>query len=127
MHALLPFQCESCWIMNLEGRFPIKGLDDTYVMLVRRVNLDIINGRAKATLKSHAASVLRTVQNCQRYGKTPSVPVRGPMPLKDSIGMGLAVETIDLSLVATGRINLEGYIQYDTMRRPRATYSTSQN
>jgi len=45
------------------------------------------------------------------------------MPLKDTIGMGLAVEMIDLSLVAKGRINLKGYIQYDTMRKPRATYS----
>jgi hypothetical protein len=45
------------------------------------------------------------------------------MPLKDTIGMGLAVEMIDLSLVAKGRINLEGYIQYDTMQKPRATYS----
>jgi len=112
-HVSLPFQCESCWIMNLEGRLPIKGLDDTYVMLVRRINLDIMNGRAKATLESHAASVLCTVRNCQRYGNTPSIPVKGPMPLTDSIGMGLAVEMIDLSLDAKGRINLEGYIHYN--------------
>jgi len=34
-HASIPFQCESCWIMNVEGRLPIKVLDDTYAMLVR--------------------------------------------------------------------------------------------
>ena len=118
-----PFQCESCWIMSLEGRLPIKGLDNIYVMLVRRVNLDIMNGRAWATLEAHAASVKRTVRNCQRYGKTPSIPVRGPIPLKDTIGMVLAVEMIDLSLVAKWRINLEGCILYNTMRKPRATYS----
>ena len=107
--------------MNLEGRLPIKGLDDTYAMLVHRVNLDNMNDRVKATLESYAASVKRSVRNCQRYEKTPSIPVRGSMPLKDTIRMGLADEMIDLSLVAKG--NLEGYIQYDTMRKPRATYS----
>ena len=122
-HASLPFQCEDCWILNLEGRLPIRGLDTTYIMLIRRVNLDIINGRARATLEGHANSVKRTVRNCQRFGKTPSIPARGPMPVRDTIGMGLAVEMVDLSLVAKGRINKEGFIQYDTMRKPRASYS----
>ena len=63
--------------MNLEGRLPIKGVDDTYAMLVRWVNLDIMNGRAKATLESHAASFKRTVRNCQRYGKTSFHPSEG--------------------------------------------------
>ena len=82
-----------------------------------------MNGRAKAKLEGHTASVKQTVRNCQWYGKTPYIPVRGPMPLNDTIGMGLAVEMVDLSLVAKGRINEEGYIQYDTMRKPRANYS----
>jgi len=45
------------------------------------------------------------------------------MPLKDSVGMGLAVEMVDLSLVANGRFNKDDSIQYNTMRKPRATYS----
>ena len=45
------------------------------------------------------------------------------MIFKDTFGMGLAVEMVDLSLVAKGRINKEGSIQYDNMRKPRASYS----
>ena len=30
-HALIPFQCENCWLLNLEGRLPAEGLDDMYV------------------------------------------------------------------------------------------------
>ena len=33
-HVAIPFQCEVCWIMNLEGRLPINGLDDPYIMLI---------------------------------------------------------------------------------------------
>ena len=122
-HTSLPFQCEDCWIMNLEGRLPTRGLDDTYITFIPRVNLDVINGRARATLEGHASSVVRTVCNCQRFGKTPSIPARGPMLFKDIFGMGLAVEMVDLSLVAKCRIIKEGFIQYDTMRKPRTSYS----
>ena len=34
-HASIHFQCEYCWIINLEGRPPAKGLDDAYVMMIR--------------------------------------------------------------------------------------------
>ena len=29
-HAVIPFQCEDCWMLNLEGRLPVAGLDDMY-------------------------------------------------------------------------------------------------
>ena len=34
-HASIPFQCESCWIVNLEGRPPAEGLDDAFMMMIR--------------------------------------------------------------------------------------------
>ena len=30
-HAVIPFQCEDCWMLNLEGRLPVNKLDDTYI------------------------------------------------------------------------------------------------
>lgn len=125
-HVVMPFQCEECHFLNLEGRRPRPNnpLDDTYRKLIRRVNLDMINGRAKSTILSHANEVMRTVKDCKRLGKTPSYATRGPMPLEDKSGMGLGVEMMYRSLVARGKVSKEGYVQYDTLRRKRATVST---
>jgi hypothetical protein len=41
-HASIMFQCESCWMINLEGRLPEPGLDDLYVACIRRANLDAL-------------------------------------------------------------------------------------
>ena len=120
-HVAIPFQCEDCWMLNLEGRLPVSKLDDTLVMLIRRTNLDAIAGRAESTIEGHAASVMRTVRNCKLYGKTPSLPARGPMPFKDEVGMGLGVEMNFLSLTGKGRI--KPYLQWDSVRKPRSTYS----
>ena len=99
-HAALPFQCEDCWILNMEGRPRLDRLDDTYCMLVRRANLDAMAGRAAPTLMGHASSVKRTVANCKLIGKTPSVPMRGPMPFSDPVGMGVAIEMLHVSITA---------------------------
>ena len=120
-HAAMPFQCEDCWMLNLEGRLPVPKLDDTYKMLIRRTSLDALAGRAPATIVGHANSVLRTVRNCAVYGKTPSLPPRGPMPMKDEIGMGLGIEMNYLSMTAKGRI--DPWIQWDAVRKPRSTFS----
>jgi hypothetical protein len=124
-HASIQFQCEICWLINLEGRLPVDGLDDAYVMLVRQANLDTMGGRAVATIKAHATAILRTVQNCQHFRKTPSIPPRGPMPISDGVGMGLAIELLFHSLTAIPRIKGETHIQFNLMRRPRAAFASA--
>ena len=54
-------------------------------------------------LEGHAASIIRTVNNGSRYRKALYIPVMGPMPLSGLVGMGLAVEQLDLSLTANGK------------------------
>jgi len=120
-HAVIPFQCEECWMLNLEGRLPVDKLDDTYKMMIRRANLDAIAGRAEGTIKSHAATVLRTAKNCARFGKTPAYEPLGPHPFKDNTGMGLAVEMQYYGATAKGKI--DSHIQWDSMRKPRSTYT----
>ena len=122
-HAVFSFQCEDCWMLNMEGRLPVPELDDAYVMLIRRANLDAMGGRAKTTIEGHAASLQRFVKNASQIRRTPSIPVRGPMPLEDKVGMGIAVDLLLHSLTAKPRLKGEKFIQFDTMRRPRATFS----
>jgi hypothetical protein len=55
-HASIHFQCEDCWMINLEGHLPAEGLDDAYIMLIRRANLDAMGGRAVATIEAHAVA-----------------------------------------------------------------------
>ena len=120
-HAVIPFQCEDCWMLNLEGRLPADGLDDTYRMLIRRANLDAIAGRAKSTIEAHANAIDRSVRNCNSFGKTPSLQPRGPLAFKDEVGMGLAVEMEYYSATSKGKI--KEHAQWDTVRKPRSTYT----
>ena len=101
---------------NLEGRDPTEE-DTMYVRCIRRANLDAMAGKASSTIESHQRVVDQVVKLCERINKTPSFEPRGPMPLSDPIGMGLAVEMLTKSVFAKGRIRET--IQFDTMRGVR--------
>jgi hypothetical protein len=91
---LIPFQCKDCWMVNLEGCLPVCNLDDVYVMCIRRANLDAMGGRAVLTIQSHASALKRAIQNYCMIRKTPTIPLRGPMPCADELGMGMAVDML---------------------------------
>ena len=112
------------WLTSKDAS-PRKGLDDAYLMLIRQANLDAMGGRAVATIHGLAAALKKSVGNCQLIRKTPTISPRGPMPLTDPVGMGLAVELLFHSLTAKPRIKGESHIQFDSMRRPRATFTSA--
>ena len=124
VHASIPFQCEDCWMVNLENRLPsADGGDSMYVRLLRRANLDAMGSRAPSTIRSHAAAVCRSIKLCTGFGKTPTIMTRGPMPLQDTVGMGLAVEMLYHSIVAKPKLRGQQFIQYDSMRKLRSTFT----
>ncbi len=116
-HAVMPFQCEQCWMINLERRLPEPGLDDVYVSIIRQANLDAMAGRAKSTVAGHVMAVLRAVRNAGLIRKTPTIEASGPMPLGDNLGMGVAVDMILYSLTAKPRISGQQIIQYSSARK----------
>ena len=63
-HVVMPFQYEDCWMVNLEGRYPVPRSNDAYAMCLRQANLDAMGSRAISTIGSHAAAVKRTVTIC---------------------------------------------------------------
>jgi hypothetical protein len=73
-HASIHFQREDCWMVNLKGRPTGKGLDDTYLMLIRQASLDAMGGQAVATIQGHAAALKRSVYNCHLFRKMPTIP-----------------------------------------------------
>jgi hypothetical protein len=121
-HASTPFQCEDCWMFNLERCLPVPELDDMYVMCICGANLDAMGGRAILTIEGHAAAIKRTVQNSRMIRKMPTIPHRGPMPIGDNLGMGMAVDMLYNSLSAMPRLKGESFIQFDMMRPPQATF-----
>ena len=120
VHCCIPFQCETCWIHNLEGRNP-NSRDNTYIMIIRCANLNAMAGKARSTIGGHRLRTSWLVNNVLRIGKTPSLKPRGPFPLSDPVGMGLAVDINQESLVAVGRN--ERMMQAETLLKMRSTYT----
>jgi len=121
VHLVVPFQCEICWIRNLEGRNPEPGLDDLYVSHIRRANLDAMAGKATNTILTHRRNVKRMLRDAIEIRKTPSTLPRGPFPLDDKVGMSLAVDELHYSITGRGRIN--DHVQFDTIRKLRSSYT----
>ena len=106
---------------NLEGVDIDLANHCQYVQCLRRANLDAMNARAGSTIRQHAAFIQTAVRNAKAVNRTPFFPPRGPMPLNDSVGMGLAVDLLLKGINSRGRI--KRHIQYDTMRKGRSTFS----
>lgn len=64
-HLCIPFQCECCWLVNLEGRLPRPGLDDPLVMACRRVNLDAMAGYSRLTIAGHRRETAAILRDCE--------------------------------------------------------------
>jgi hypothetical protein len=119
----MTFQCERCWFLNLVGQLPKPGMNDMYLKLIHRANLDAMGGCAITTTKSHAAATKHMVWNCTTIHKTPIIPPCGPCPLSDTVGMSIAVDMLFNGMTATPRLWGETHIQFKLMRRVRAMFT----
>eukprot|EP00956_Cyclotella_meneghiniana_P031348 scaffold82082_cov70-Cyclotella_meneghiniana.AAC.2 len=82
-----------------------------------------MNARAQGTIDQHLAFIKKAVENAEAINCTPFFKERGPFPLGDPVGMGLAVDLLLKSIFAEGRIGQ--FIQYDTMRKGRSTFTVT--
>jgi hypothetical protein len=112
-------------MFNLERWLPAPELDDMYVMCIHRENLDAMGGCAETTIRAHVAAIRRAVQNSRLIRKTPTLPPRGPMPIADQVGMGMAVDMLFNSLTDKPCMKGQALIQFDSMCRPRATFTSA--
>jgi hypothetical protein len=124
-HASVPFQCERCWLLNLEGCLPVSKSDDMYIKLIPQANLDAFGGRVVTTTSTHASATKCLVGKCAMFGKTPTIPPRGPFPLSDTVGMSTAADMLFHSITAKSHLAGETHIQYNSMRKIRSTYMRS--
>ena len=123
VHAVVPIQCEICWIRNLEGCDLDRVKHCQYMECIRRANLDAINARASSTIEGHVRFIKKAVENAESINRTPFFKERGPFPLGDPIGMGLAVDLLLKSIFSKGQI--KPWIQFHSMRTGRSTYTVT--
>jgi hypothetical protein len=123
IHAVSPFQCEICWMRNLEGRDPVADdpKDQQYIQCIRRASLDAMAGRTKSTVEALLRRGNEVIRNGKTIGRTPCLEQRGPFPIGDLVGMGWAVDLLLKSLLSQGRV--DEWIQFDTMRDLRGTFT----
>jgi len=117
---VLPFQCETCWMINLEGK-PPEPSQDLYVKAIRQANLDAMHGYSPLTVSAHVREMKSIIRNAKTVGRTPNFQPRGPMPTNDTCGMGPAVDELLKSRIARGRIN--EWPSHGAIRRVRALYT----
>ena len=120
---LSPFQCETCWFVNLCDRKPVEGSprDDRTLALLRRVNLDIFWTRASTTVRDMVRLTRRFVQSATESGRKVNLPPFDPWPVGDQVGMEVALQMLEKTL-KKGRHGRD-YQQFDSVRPLRAAMS----
>ena len=123
-HLVTTFQCDLCQFRNIKARNPHEGnhQDDWLLVCIRRANLDAFWSRRPSTVDGNAREIARSLKICATFGiDSPVQDVRrGPFPLKDIQGMGVAVTMLHRSL-DEGRNSRT--VQFDTVRGLRSAYS----
>ncbi len=108
---------------NLEGRDPIEGAEDCFMACMKHANINAMAGKSPFTIGGHLCKTTTTIKTAGFINKTPLYHLRGPFPLSDPVGMGLAVDMLLKSLVAKGC--LEAHVQFSTLRCLQATHTKS--
>ncbi len=119
-HLCIPFQYGVCWMRNMEGRDP-NGNDECYLACIKHANLDAMAGKLPLTIGAHLCKTVMVINNAALVNKTPLYQPRGPFPLTDIVGMGLAVDMLVKSLIS--KVRIESHVQFSTLRRLRATHT----
>ncbi len=118
-HLCIPFQCEVCWVSNLEGRDPRGESDEVYLACIRRANLDAMLGKSPLMIRAHRREMIAVFENSRLIGKTPAYHPRGPFSVGNPVGMSLVVNVLIKSLVAKGGI--ANHVQFSTLWKLRGT------
>jgi hypothetical protein len=99
-NLLTTFQCDLCWFRNLQLWDPLPNhpQDQLLLCVIRRASLDSLWGREPQTVTSTLRAARNMVQQWEKVGLSPQFPPLGPFPVRDSLGMGVAVAMLLKSL-----------------------------
>ena len=118
----IPFQCDLCHFRNVAERDPVEGRakDEYTMMCIRRANLDAAWSREPSTVQSNLYRLQRDYHDAaSSLSIKRLVPRLGNTEICDSVGMGIAITTLNASL-RKGRYT--DHLQWDSMRKSRTWY-----
>ena len=114
-HLMVPFQCDICHFVNIQGRLPQASdeQDQLLLLTIQRVVLDSLWARERSTVIANRAEGERFTKNQARLGVSWDVmPPRGPYRKADDWGVhvacGMVLRSLDLGRNAS-------HIQYETV------------
>ena len=122
-HLMVPFQCDVCHFVNIQGRLPQASDEQDRLLLltIQRVVLDSLWARERSTVTANLGEGRRLARTHAMLGTSWDVmPQRGPYRKSDDWGVHLACSMVLRSL-DPGRN--ASHIQYETVRKMRSFYS----
>ncbi len=119
----IPFECDLCHFRNIAQRDPIPSrTNDNFTLLcIRRANLDAMWSRETSTVSGNLNRMRRDY-----HDGIPLLSIKEPMPvlgtdkMKDRVGMGVAIMTLNASL---RKGKYADHLQWDSMRRTPTWYN----
>ena len=121
---MTPFQCEFCLFQNIKGRDAIEKVTrDGYMLgILRRANLDAFWARQRSTVARTVTELNRLRQLEMDFGIKTGIPRRGPFPVEDTFGAGLALCMLQRSLDLGKNAPT---VQYNTARKMRSALNNA--
>jgi hypothetical protein len=120
-HLMTTFQCDQCMFVNLKGRKAGASVKDELVELcIRRAILDSFWSRETSTVEKNRNEMRRFLETADLLGINNPLPKRGPFPIGEDQGLGVACTILIRSLDA-GR-NAK-HVQFETIRKLRSVVS----
>ena len=120
---IAPYQCKKCWFFNVCGILPRRPrIGDRHKLdVLRRANPDIFWSRDTATVKGVLRCTKEIERRAREEGMLVPLPVINPWPVRDGVGMGVAIQILEKSLCKVR--NRRNYLQFNTFRQLRASVS----
>lgn len=117
------FQCEFCWYVNIMGKpgSEFRTSDCELMTYFRRANLDMFWSKEPSTVVGTLNAYKQAQRNMMQKGMPPEIIPQGPYPIGDPYGMSIAVSLLIQS--QRSRKNAKGYMQYDSVRKLRSSFS----
>ena len=98
-HFLVPFQCDICHFKNLINRDPGQTVEDIkLIVTIRRANLDDFWVREPDKVAVTRRKGVRIGKFGNIVGLTKLFPAMEPLPLEDTVGIGIVVYMLQRSL-----------------------------
>jgi hypothetical protein len=91
-YLMTRFQCGKCHFRNVQGRNPEFGnrKDALFERCIRRATLDAFWSKEETTVKGRCSCIKAAILKAQMIDGDKMLPALGPLPLKDTDGMGAA-------------------------------------